>query len=75
MVTKEAIKAEVDKVSDEHLAELYALVETFTRSKEHGKEETLMAKLKRIKIDAPEDFAANFDLYMSGEKRAEPGLR
>ena len=27
-----------------------------------------MSNLKSIKIDAPEDFAANLDLYLSGEK-------
>ena len=29
---------------------------------------TLMSQLKSIQIDAPEDFAANLDLYLSGEK-------
>jgi hypothetical protein len=29
---------------------------------------TLMSKLKSIQIDAPEDFAANLDWYLSGEK-------
>ena len=28
-----------------------------------------MSKLKQIKIDAPEDFAVNIDLYVSGEKQ------
>ena len=31
-----------------------------------------MATLRGIQIDAPPDFAANLDLYVSGEKRAEP---
>jgi len=30
-----------------------------------------MSKLKQIKIDAPEDFAANLDLYVSGKKGVE----
>lgn len=30
-----------------------------------------MARLREIKIDGPEDFASNFDLYMSGEKQFE----
>ncbi len=30
-----------------------------------------MAKLKQVKIDGPEDFATNHDLYMSGEKRVQ----
>ncbi len=29
-----------------------------------------MATLRGIHIDAPSDFAANLDLYVSGEKRA-----
>jgi len=34
-----------------------------------------MSKLKNIKIDGPEDFAENIDLYLSGEKRIEPDIR
>jgi len=30
-----------------------------------------MSRLKGIKIEAPEDFAENLDLYLSGEKRAD----
>lgn len=29
----------------------------------------IMSKLKRVKINAPADFASNLDLYLSGEKR------
>jgi hypothetical protein len=36
---------------------------------------SLMSRLKRIKIDAPENFAANLDLYLSGEKSVHPDLR
>lgn len=32
---------------------------------------TLMSKLRSIQIDAPEDFTANLDLYLSGEKSVE----
>jgi hypothetical protein len=34
----------------------------------------IMAKLKDVKIEAPADFAANLDLYMSGEKRVDENL-
>jgi hypothetical protein len=33
-----------------------------------------MATLRAIQIDAPPDFAANLDLYVSGEKHVEPDL-
>ena len=38
---------------------------------QHNKKQSFMSKLKTIKIDAPEDFANNIDLYISGEKRVE----
>ncbi|ACF43126.1 hypothetical protein Ppha_0837 [Pelodictyon phaeoclathratiforme BU-1] len=33
-----------------------------------------MTKLRQIQIDAPEDFAANLDIYLSGEKNASTNL-
>ena len=71
MTTKELIKAEVDRVSEEDLEELYSLVKSFTEAKVQGTKQSLMSRLKRIKIQGPEDFAANIDLYMNGEKRIE----
>jgi len=70
MTVKELIEAEVDTISGEDLQELYDLIRRFTQSKRRMKQRTLMAKLKSVAIDAPEDFAANHDLYIIGEKRA-----
>ena len=33
---------------------------------------SLMSQLKEIAIEAPADFAANHDLYVTGEKHAGP---
>lgn len=74
MTTKERIKAEIEHVSNEKdLTELYKLVKNFTESRRNSKQ-SLMSKLRSISIDAPEDFSSNFDLYASGEKRAESDL-
>jgi hypothetical protein len=76
MTTKELIKAEVDRVSDEDLEELYSLVKSFTEAKVQDDQQEFMAQLRSIQIDdAPEDFATNFDLYMSGEKRVGQDIR
>ncbi len=75
MTTKEAIKAEIDKMSEEELNDLYALVKRFVESKGTGKKQSIMEKLREIQFDGPEDFAANLDLYLSGEKHEEPGVR
>lgn len=74
MTTKELIRAEIDNLREEYLDELYRLIKNFAQSKQNGKKHSLMSKLKSIKIEAPEDFAANLDLYLSGEKRVEPDL-
>jgi hypothetical protein len=49
-------------------------IKQFIQSKRPAKPRSLMATLRGIQIDAPPDFAANLDLYVSGEKRAEPDL-
>jgi hypothetical protein len=74
MTTKELIQAEIDRISDEDLDELYSLVKDFTQLKQQSRKQSLMSKLRAIRIDAPEDFSTNFDLYASGEKGAEPDL-
>jgi hypothetical protein len=74
MSTKELIQAELDTLSDADLDALYALIKQFIQSKRPAKPRSLMATLRGIQIDAPPDFAANLDLYVSGEKRVEPDL-
>jgi ABC-type dipeptide/oligopeptide/nickel transport system ATPase component len=71
MTTKELIQAEIKNLSEEELRYLYCLVKEFTRSKSKNQKSSLMSRLRKVKIDAPEDFADNYDLYMSGEKSFE----
>jgi len=68
MATREEIKSEVEKVPEERLEELYRVVRTFSREKSPGAKESFLMRLSRIQIEGPEDFAANFDLYLNGEK-------
>lgn len=70
MAIKELIKAEVDNLDEEHLDELYDVIKRFVEWK-HTHKESIMDQLRHIKIDAPEDFSANFELYTSGEKHVE----
>lgn len=73
-MTKELIKAEIDKVDEGRLGELYDIVRSFTRP-ERSERPSLLERLQEIEIDAPEDFASNFDLYVSGEKGERSDLR
>ncbi|MGH7169241.1 MAG: hypothetical protein ACRELG_03050, partial [Gemmataceae bacterium] len=54
-------------VPEEKLDELYRLIQRLTAA-EAPPSGSIMAKLREIRIEAPADFAANLDLYLSGEK-------
>jgi hypothetical protein len=69
-MTKEFIKAEIDRVEEDRLDELYSLIQRFTRHKSGTEKPTLMDRLMKIEIDGPEDFSSQFDLYLNGEKGA-----
>lgn len=70
MTMKELIAAEINTLSEDDLHELYNSIQQFIKAKRHATAPSLMSKLKRVKIYAPTDFAANLDLYVSGEKNA-----
>lgn len=67
MKVKELIQAEIDKLSEDNLYDLYEIIKQFTQTNTQKKERAL-SKLKTIKIQAPEDFSENLDLYLTGEK-------
>jgi hypothetical protein len=75
MTTKERIQAEIDRLDQESLNQLYQLVKEFAASKAANQQPGIMAKLKSVRIEAPTDFSVNLDLYMSGEKRVDPNSR
>jgi hypothetical protein len=69
MSTKELIRAELETHRDEDLDELYQVIRRFAEAKAAPpRKPGVLSKIKKIKIRAPEDFAANLDLYLSGEK-------
>ncbi len=68
MSTKELIQAKIEAMDEKQLNELYPIVKQLADAKEQAPQ-SFMAKLRSIQIEAPEDFATNLDLYMSGEKR------
>lgn len=73
MVTRETIKAELDRVPDSRLSEVYEVVKCFSRSTPQIGGGSLMAKLRTIKIQGPQDFSENIDLYLTGEKQIPNG--
>lgn len=72
MTLKELIYEEINKLEEENLKELYEVVKRFIQIKSTQPKLGVLAKLKRVKIQAPIDFTANLDLYINGEKEINP---
>lgn len=71
MTIKKLIDEEIGKIPEENLEEFYDLVKQFAQGKSTEGKIGALAKLKRVKIQGPVDFAANLDLYLSGEKQLD----
>jgi hypothetical protein len=71
MITREAIIDEIQKIPENYLADLYKIIKNFEADKEMEPKQSLMSKLRNIKIKGPKDFSENIDLYLYGEKRVE----
>ena len=64
MISREKIIEEIAKVPDEHLDELYRIIKDFEVNKENGESgQSVMARLRRIKISASPDFSMKANLY------------
>ena len=74
MTTKERLQAELETLSEEDVAALLNVARRFPRVETPRVKHTspgLLSRLQKIQIDAPEDFAANLDHYLYGEKRID----
>lgn len=67
MTVKELIQVEIDKLSEESLYDIYEVIKQFAQKKTQPKKGAL-SQLKSIKIQGPEDFAENIDLYLGSQK-------
>lgn len=68
MTTRELIEAELGKIPDDRLDDLYDLIRDFAKADQASSGLGIMAKLRETRIEAPADFSTNLDLYLSGEK-------
>ena len=70
MTIKESIQAEIKKLDETDLEELYRLISEFVDQRRQASKASLLTNLTQIRIDGPSDFAANHNLYASGVKGA-----
>ena len=73
MVTREEIIAEIKKVPEKHLEELYQIIKQYEEPGviETEADQSVMARLRQIKISASPDFSVRANLYDLEEQNAE----
>ena len=72
MISRAALKAEIDSLQAQDLEIVHSLLQSIIRQYDATRRETFMAKLKRIQIDAPPDFSQNIERYLKQQgNRAE----
>lgn len=64
MTVKQLIQAEIEKIPEAELDQVYQLIKEYNNRKNRSKQGVL-SKIKQIKIQAPKDFSVNFDQYSS----------
>ncbi|MDD1428104.1 hypothetical protein MEO94_27365 [Dolichospermum sp. ST_sed9] len=57
MITKHMIQEKLKNLTEEQLNQVYGIIEQLSDSENAVKKPSLMSKLRKIKIDAPEDFS------------------
>lgn len=57
MVTKQKIQEKLDNLTPEQLNQVYGIIEELSNLENVEKKPSLMSKLKKISIDAPDDFS------------------
>jgi len=70
MMTREAVKSEIDLVEERYLDELRSIIQYFQQLSQPAitEEMSLWDKLRTVRIQAPADFSENFDAYLNGDK-------
>ena len=69
MISREKIVEEIQRVPDERLEELYKVIKGFEVTNEEGESgQSVMAKLRQIRISASPDLSMRANLYdLEGE--------
>jgi len=73
MITRETVIDEIQNIPEPYLVELYKIIKDFEVAKKKPtiKCNSLMYKLRNIKIHAPSDFSLKADLYTPGDNKNE----
>ncbi len=72
--TRELIQAELGRMSDEQLDELYVIVKQMISAHQRTSFKSIYDALEDIRIQGPEDLSTNFERYMGRDTDDGPDL-
>jgi hypothetical protein len=71
MVTKQIIQEQLESLTPEELNQVYELVQKLSSAEKPVKKPSLMSKLRKISIDAPEDFSVQVAISLGRDGSEE----
>ena len=64
MITRAALKAEIDRLKDADLDIVYSIIQSILRQYDQAEKQTFLSRLQNIRIEGPPDFSRKIEEYL-----------
>ena len=64
MMTRAALKAEIDRLKDADLDIVYSIIQSILRQYDQAEKQTFLSRLQNIRIEGPPDFSRKIEEYL-----------
>lgn len=69
MITRAALKTEIDRLKDADLDIVYSIIQSILRQYEQAEKQTFLSRLQNIRIEGPSDFSRKIEEYLKHEEK------
>ncbi len=69
MITRAALKSEIDRLKDADLDIVYNIIQSILRQYDQVEKQTFLNRLQTIRIEGPSDFSRKIEEYLKQEER------
>lgn len=64
MITRAALKAEIDRLKDADLDIVYSIIQSILRQYDQTEKQTFLSRLQNVRIEGPPDFSRKIEEYL-----------
>ena len=68
MITRAALKSEIDRLKDADLDIVYNIIQSILRQYDQVEKQTFLSRLQTIRIEGPSDFSRKIEEYLKQEE-------